>query len=403
MIHNFTIRQNKLYIGAFSAKELIEKYGSSLYVYDVSIIRRQYRALVNSITYPKLQLHYACKANTNPEIMRLLRKEGACIEVMSPGEIALARKAGFTTEQIDFTSSNITKEELAWLIEQKITVNLDSLTQLQRWGELSPSSNISLRINQGIGASTSHDHWITGGPKSKFGIDVRMIDEAKALAQKYNLHIVGLHQHIGSDILDEKIFIKAMQSLLTTAKTFSHLKYLDFGGGFGVAYKETDTPLNMKRLGELITQTLTTFMQEYGEELLVKFEPGRYLVAESGVLLAKVTEIKRNPERTFVGIDSGFNQLIRPAMYGSYQQVVNASSIQGEEEVLSLAGNVCESGDQFARDRTMRSFQEDDICAILDAGAYGYSMSSRYNMRSQPAEVLVDGKRSRLIRKRQDK
>lgn len=399
MLQNFTTQQNKLYIGGISAEELINTYGSSLYVYDAAIIKRQYLNLIENITYPRLQMHYACKANTNPEIMKFLHKEGTAIEVMSPGEIELARQVGYDNNEIIFTCSNISREELAAMIQKQMVINLDSLTQIKQYGEIAPGNDISLRVNQGIGAG-GHEHMITGGPKSKFGIDVRLLPEAQVLAKKYQLRIIGLHQHIGSDILDEKIFIKAMNALLHTAKAFPELTFLDFGGGFGIPYREDQQALNMQRLGKKITQTLTSFMKDYGRELLIRFEPGRYLVGESGVLLAKVTDIKRNPERTFVGVDAGFNQLIRQAMYGSYQQIVNASRIEGDTEVISVAGNICESGDLFARDREITKFKEGDIAAILDSGAYGYTMSSRYNLRSHPAEVLIENGTSRLIRER---
>lgn len=399
MIHNYTIKNNKLFIGTLSAESLLQKYGSPLYVYDARIIRDRFSALKRNITYPKVNIHFACKANSNPAILKVLRKEGSYIETVSPGEIKIARKAGFKDTEIIFTSSNISKEELHWLIQQNITVNLDSLTQLRRWGEQRPNSSIAIRLNQGIGAG-HHKTNITGGPDSKFGIDLQQLDEVKKLTQKYNLKVTTIHQHIGSGILNERIFMKAIEKLLETALQFKDLEYLDFGGGFGVPYKESHTPLNMQSLGKKISKRLNSFMKDYGKELTVRFEPGRYLIAEAGILLATITDVKRTPYKVFVGTDTGFNHLIRPMMYGSYHQIVNANRIDGEHEVVSIAGDICESGDLFASDRSITKFQEDDVLAIFNTGAYGYTMASMYSSRAIPAEVLVEDDKVTLIRKK---
>lgn len=397
MRNNFTIQNNRLFIGGISAEELVHEYGSSLYVYDAAIIRRQYAALRDTITYPRVRFHYACKANSNIELLKILKSLGSSIETVSIGEVELALEAGFAPEDIIYTCGNISIEEQKEIMGKNITMNLDSLTQVRRWGEIKPHSAISIRINQGIGAGYHH-HWITGGPQSKFGIDISQLDEVRNIAEKYNLRIVGLHQHIGSGILDETIFLRAMDALLTTATQFSDLEFLDFGGGFGITYTPEETPLNMQSLGNKITEKLSSFMKTYQKELLVRFEPGRFLVAESGVLLATVMEIKRNPEKIFVGINSGFNQLIRPAMYGVYQKIVNANSVNGEKEIVSVVGNICESADFFTKDREITTFSEGDIVAILDSGAYGYSMSSQFNARTQPLEILVENGTARLIR-----
>lgn len=398
MLNNFTNKNNKLYIGSIPAERLVQEFGSPIYVYDTALIKQRYNDLVSSITYPKTIFHYACKANNNVEVIRLLKQLGAHIETVSPREVEIAFHVGYKPEEVAFTCSNLSRDELAWLIGNNVLVNLDSLTQLRRWGEIRPGSAVSLRINQGIGAG-HHEHTITGGIQSKFGIDREQLREAKQIAKKYHLRINGLHQHIGSGILDEGVFLLAMEKLLETAMDFPDLEYLDFGGGFGVRHQEEEQSLNMASLGEKITKRLTAFMKSYGKELAVRFEPGRFLVAESGVLLTSVVEIKRNPHKTFVGINAGMNHLIRPAMYGAYQQIVHAGNVKGDEEVVSVVGNICESADFFAKELSLPKFVEGDILAILDSGAYGYSMSSNYNARSQPAEVMVDGAKARVIRK----
>lgn len=397
MKNNFTITNNKLFIGGMSTQDVVKRYGSPLYVYDAEIIKRQFASLRDTIAYPHLSIHYACKANSNLEILKLLRAEGAQIETVSHGEVELALAAGFTPSEIIYSCGNISFEEQQALMNYHIMMNLDSLTQVRRFGEINPGGKISFRINQGIGAGF-HKHTITGGPESKFGIDITQLPELRKLAKQYHLTIAGLHQHIGSNILDEDIFMQAIEKLLETAKDFPDLESLDFGGGFGVPYQPGEKALDMVSLGKRITTALTKFMKAYGRELHVRFEPGRYLVAESGVFLATVTEIKHTPYKTFVGVNAGFNQLIRPAMYGAYQEIVNATNVRATESVVSVVGNICESSDFFAKDRLLADCVEGDSIAILDSGAYGYAMSSTFNARTQPSEVLIENGKPRVIR-----
>lgn len=398
MLHNFTTRGSKLQIGGMNAEDLARQYGSPLYVYDGAIIRRQYRALRDAITYPDTRFFYASKANPNRKLMNILREEGCGLEAVSYNEVLAGLDAGFAPEEIIFTCSFITKDELEAVIKAGVMVNIDSLTQLRWFGEMNPGGAVSLRINQGIGAG-HHQHTITGGPDSKFGIDITQIDDAKRIAAEHNVRIVGLHQHIGSHILEPETFMLAIRALLKTAQQFDGLEFLDFGGGFGVAYRETDEPLNLRELGAMITKEVEIFTKEYGH-IQIRFEPGRFLMAESGVLLATVADIKETPYHTFVGLNTGFNHLIRPMMYGSYHQIVNASNTDGKTRKVWLVGNICESGDIFAKDRDLQEPKAGDTIAILDAGAYGYAMSFFYNGRKQPEEVLVENGAARLISER---
>ena len=394
------IKNNKLYLGEISAEDLARGYGTPLYVYEEDVIKQRYADLADNINYRKLSIHYACKANSNIHLLETLRKMGAGIEAVSQGEVLLAFKAGFEPSQIIYTCSNITEEELQFLIGNKITVNLDSFTQLRRYARQNPNSSVSIRINQGVGAG-HHEHVITGGSESKFGIHFSELEEVKKAAHRYRLRIIGVHQHIGSNVLDEAILVEAMKALLKTAVQLADLEFIDFGGGFGVPYRPDEKPLDMKKLGPEISRLFNGFCQTYGRQLTMILEPGRYLVCEAGTLLATATDIKRTPFRTFVGIDTGFNHLARPVMYGAYHPIVNASRVKGTEEIVSIAGNLCESGDLFARDRAITQCKEGDLLAILNTGAYGFSMSSNYNSRPRPAEVLVSGKQARLIRERE--
>ncbi len=395
------IINNQLYVGELPASEIVKKYGTPIYVYDEDVIRHKYRELSESFSYPKVKIYYAAKANTNPRILEILREEGAGIDAVSPGEILAAFKAGFRPGQVMFTATSVTDEEMKFAIGRKVLVNVDSLSQLERYGRLNPGSRVCIRINPAVGAG-HHDHVITGGPDSKFGIWVGDLDKAAAVAARYRLNIAGLHQHIGSGILDAGKLINAIDVILAAAKSFPGLEFVDFGGGIGVPYAPDEQPIDIIRLGERISSILSTFVKNYGKELEFIFEPGRYLVAESGALLCTVNTVKSTPKHKFVGVNTGFNHLIRPMAYGSYHQIIsisNAEADKKETEKAVIAGNLCESGDVFTiGDREMPVIKEGDVLAIMVAGAYGYSMSSNYNTRPKPAEILVSGKRMSVIR-----
>jgi diaminopimelate decarboxylase len=404
------VKNNRLCLGEIDAESLAREYGTPLYVYEEEVIRSRFADLLKAIPYPALRIHYACKANSNIEILKLLRSLGANAETVSRGEILLAFKAGFAPHQILHTCSNISADELRFVIDSGVVVNLDSLGQLRHYGDwysaphqrgCSPGAAVSIRINGGIGAGY-HPHVITGGPDSKFGIDVSQLDEAKALAEKVHLRNVGVHQHIGSNVLDAALLVEAMKTALDSAATFKGLEFVDLGGGLGVPYRPDEKPLDVRQFGALAAELFDLFCRRYGKKLSMVLEPGRYLVAEAGTLVATVTDVKRTPFHTFVGVDTGFNHLVRPAMYGSYHPILNASRVDGQAEVVCVAGNLCEAGDLLARDRAITECREGDTIAILNAGAYGFSMSSNYNARPRPAEVMVCGGRARVIRPREE-
>ncbi len=380
----------ELNIGGIPATDLARKFGTPLYAYDAAIIRARAKELRSA--FPEAKFHYAVKANTNPKILKLIRGSGFGAEAVSLGEVRAALRAGFKPQDMSFTCSNLETGELRAVAKKGILMHLDSLGQLEAFGRLRLGREVSLRVNQGIGAG-HHSHVITGGPESKFGIDISQLVKAKSLAGKYGLTITGLQQHIGSNVLDEKILLKAARALLGTARDFPDANRLDFGGGFGIPYRPGERRMDIRKFAAGFHRELRKFENETGRKLHIAFEPGRYLVAEAGVLLVSITDIKKNPSRTFVGVNSGFNHLIRPAMYGSYHEIANASRNGGRKKKVSVAGNVCESGDVFAKDRMLPECRVGDTLAILNAGAYGYSMASRYNSRDLPREVLVDEKR----------
>lgn len=400
------IRNDGLYFGDVSAEDLIKEFESPLYVYEEDTIRARARELKNAITYDNKEIKFACKANTNIEIMKVLKEEGMGIDAVSPGEIFAALKAGFEKDHILFTTNNVLWDEIEYAASNDIMANLDSLSQLKMFGREFPGRDICIRINPNVGAG-HHNHVITGGPESKFGINYTRVDDIKEITRKSGLRIKGIHQHIGSGILDPEIFIKAMDVLLDTAKNFEGLSFIDFGGGIGVPYQENEERMDIRVLGKKIADEFENFCGRYGRDLKLVIEPGRYLVAESGFLLGTVASVKEGEKHRFIGINTGFNHLVRPAMYGSYHQILHAGKPYGARESQVIAGNLCESGDTFTRDeegivdRDLPAFKEGDIVCICNAGAYGYSMASYYNSRPRPAEVLVKGSRARLIRRRE--
>ena len=394
-------KENRLFWGGFDVDFLARKYGTPLYVYDAKTIRERYRNIVDNIKYPYLKVHYAVKANSNPAILRLLKKEGANAETVSQGSVSLALKAGFKPNQIIYTCNGVEEKELKFLAENHIRVNIDSLSQLEKWGQITPNSKVGLRLNLDLHAG-SHAHLRTGGKKSKFGIHFSKIKEAKKIAARYKLQIVGLHQHIGTDTLTPKPYIQAMKALTKVAHQFGNLEYLDFGSGLSIPYKPGQEPLDIKEFGKEFDKTIDAFVHDYGKEVEAIIEPGRYLVAESGTLIAKVTDIKENGNVTFIAVNTGMGHLVRPAMYGAYHKIINASRIKGKKMKATIVGNICESGDTFGTERDIVAPKEGDLIAILDAGAYGFTMSSFYNARVRPAEILIDAGKARVIRKRQE-
>ncbi|MBI5501470.1 MAG: diaminopimelate decarboxylase [Deltaproteobacteria bacterium] len=394
------VRGNRLWWGGTACERLVERFGSPLYVYDAEVIRARARALRAAFTWPRTRLLYSCKANSNPAVLRLLRGEGYGIDAVSPGEIALALRSGFGRGDILYTGNNVTDDELRFALSRRVRITADSLSQLERLGRLAPGTSIALRVNPDVGAG-HHDHVITGGPESKFGVWIDQLREAKRLARRAGLRIVGLHQHVGSGILDAEVFLDAMEVLLDLSGGFPDLEFLDFGGGLGVPAKTGQEPLDVRALGAMLSARFGRACERAGRGLTMVLEPGRFLVAEAGVLLARVNTVKRTPEHIFAGTDSGFHHLIRHPLYGAHHEIVNATRVTGPEEFVAVCGHVCESGDLFTHGRSISRLREGDVVAVLQAGAYGFAMSMQYNSRPRPAEVLVDGGRARVIRRRE--
>ena len=381
--------------------ELIKKYGSPLYVYDERILRKSCREMHNLLPKKNLRVNYSAKANSNIEILKIVRDEDIDVDAMSPGEIYVQKLAGYNADRIFYIGNNVSKEEMQYAINEKVLVSVDSLAQLESFGQINPGGDVAVRFNPGIGTG-HHQKVVTAGKKTKFGVQKDFIPQVKAILEKYNLNLVGIDQHIGSLFLEPDAYIKGVESLLEIATQFSGLKFIDMGGGFGVPYHEGECRLDLKELSEKLNAVLDEFLKDYdNKDVIFKIEPGRYIPAECGVLLGEV--YSENYGTTYVGTDLGFNVLMRPVLYDSYHAITIIKSNKSEngKEVATIVGNICESGDIIANEREMRKVSEGDIVAVGNAGAYGFSMSSNYNCRLKPAEVLIDKDgNDRLIRRR---
>ncbi|MEM1092995.1 MAG: diaminopimelate decarboxylase [Bacteroidota bacterium] len=381
--------------------DIAERFGTPTYVYDLGIVRKQCQLLKHHLRDVPCDLLYAMKANANPSILQVMRDEGLGIDAVSPAEMLVALQLGFAPEHVLFSANNMTDAEMHSAHQAGVLLNIGELSRLERYGHAYPGSAVSIRLNPQIGAG-HHDHVITGGAKSKFGIPVDEAEAIKSVAQRYGLAIVGLHQHIGSGILNTEVLWQAIEVMLQAAEAFPSVRILNFGGGLGVPYRPDEAAFDFENFRARIVEPLLSFKDRHpNPDLQYRFEPGRFLVAQSGVLLAEANTVKSANGRTFVGTDTGMNHLIRPGMYGAYHHIVNLSNPSGNEQAFDVVGNICESTDVFARDRQLAEVREGDVLAFLDAGAYGFSMASDYNLRSFPAEVIIDGGEVILSRERE--
>ncbi len=377
-------------------KELLEKYGSPLYVYNEDILLKRAREMKNLVNYKNFKVNYSAKANTTIGILQLLRREGLNVDAMSPGEIYIEMEAGFTAPEIFYISNNATIKELIYALERGIITSLDSLSQLETVGKLYKdgvvknfNGEVAIRINTGVGAG-HHDKVITGGKKTKFGINTEYLGDVKNICKEYGLTIVGINQHIGSLFMEPESYIQGAKNLINLAKEFENIRFVDLGGGFGIPYKrmQGEEPLDVSKLGEFLTEYIENFVKELGKDVIFKIEPGRYVVAESAMLLGEVTSVKENSGTKFVGCDIGFNVLQRPLVYDSYHEI-EIHGVGGDLEEVTVVGNICESGDILGKGRMLPKANVGDVVCINDAGAYGFTMASNYNNRLCPAEVLI--------------
>jgi diaminopimelate decarboxylase len=404
MLNYYTKKTN--FYGNTTPKALLEEFGSPLYVYNEAILRERCKDMANLVSYKKFKSNFSIKANSNLELLKIVKDEGLHADAMSPGEIHVLQKAGFKSEEIFYVSNNVSSEEFRFAIERDIVVSVDSLSQLELYGEINPGGNVAVRFNPGVGAG-HHAKVVTGGDKTKFGVNLNLVSDVKEILKKYDLKLVGINQHIGSLFMEADSYLEGARSVLLTAKQFNDIEFVDFGGGFGIPYRkqEGQPRLDIKDLGKKLNSLIMDFIKDYKKDIIIKIEPGRYIVAECGVLLGTVHAVKNNYGDKYIGTDLGFNTLMRPVMYESHHEMEvykDKESIKEDEfKVVNVVGNICESGDILGKERNLPEMKIGDIIGVMDAGAYGYSMASNYNNRLRPAEVLIqlDGQ-PRLIRRR---
>lgn len=377
--------------------QLAEQFGSPLYVYDAAKIQSQYKRLTSAFSkVEKLRINYAMKALSNIAILQLLREMGSCIDAVSIQEVQLALHAGYSPDQIFFTPNGVSLEEIEEVSALGVQINIDNLSILEQFGTKHPSVPVCIRINPHVMAGGNANISV-GHIDSKFGISVHQLPHLVRIVENTKMKIAGIHMHTGSDILDIEVFLYAAEILFDAARNFKDLEFLDFGSGFKVPYKKDDIETDIEELGRKLSKRFNAFCKEYGKDLTLIFEPGKFLVSEAGYFLAKVNVVKQTTSTVFAGIDSGFNHLIRPMFYGSEHYIENISNPKGKERFYSVVGYICET-DTFANNRRISEINEGDILCFRNAGAYCFSMSSNYNSRYKPAEVLWLNGEGHLIR-----
>lgn len=405
-------KESTLNYGGVRLTDLAKVYGTPVYIVNENLIRQRYRTLKELLNnaYKKNEIHYAVKANSNLSILKILKSEGASVDCSSMGEVYLSLKAGFESKEIIFTGNMFTNDDFKYACKKRVIINLDSLSQLDRLVKVYEETNkekdiISFRINPEFGVG-HHEHTITAGKEIKFGILDHQVIEAYKKAKKYGFTKFGIHTHVGSGIIDAKDYKKAIDKYIEiilnlTEELKIELEFIDFGGGLGIPYNPEQEPLNLEDYQEFVIKPFLNIVdkEDIGEPSL-KIEPGRFIVAESSIILTQINTIKDNGYKRFLGTNVGFNTLIRPVMYGSYHHVIQCN-LADQNDLLKydIAGPICESGDLIGKNRLLPKPQEGDFLAILDSGAYGYSMSSTYNSRPRPGEVLIHNGKSFLIRK----
>jgi len=380
--------------------DIAKNFGSPLYVYDSERIIAQYNRLTAAFSNVKqLKINYATKALSNISVLKLLKSLGSGLDTVSIQEVQLGLAAGFAPEDIIFTPNGVSLKEIEAANTLGVQINIDNLSILEQFGTKHPETPVCIRINPHVMAG-GNTNISVGHIDSKFGISIHQIPHILRIVENTKMNINGIHMHTGSDILDIDVFLYASEILFDTAKHFKDLEFLDFGSGFKVPYKEGDIETNIEEFGERLTKRFNAFCEDYGKELTLAFEPGKFLVSESGYFLAEVNVVKQTTSTVFAQIDSGFNHLIRPMLYGSEHVIENITNPNGRERFYSVVGYICET-DTFANNRRINEITEGDILAFKNAGAYCYSMASNYNSRFRPAEVLWHNGEAKLIRKRE--
>ena len=378
---------------------LANEFGTPLYVYHAEKISEQYEKLQAAFIGCNARFFYACKALSNINILKYVQSIGASIDCVSIYEVRLALKAGFPPEKILFTPNCVDFAEIEEGKNFGVNINIDSISMLEKFGtRFGNSYPICIRFNPHIMGGGNYKI-STGHIDSKFGISIHQLRHIERIVQSTNLLVKGIHMHTGSDIKDVSVFLQGLEIMFDLAKHFPQLDFIDLGSGFKVPYQEGDTETDIELLGQQVTEAFVAFGKETGKKIEVWFEPGKYLVSECGYFVVKANVIKQTTATVFVGVNSGFNHLIRPMFYDAYHRISNISNLHASERIYTVVGNICET-DTFAWDRKLTEVHEGDYMVFYNAGAYGFEMSSNFNSRLKPAEVLVKDGKAVLIRKR---
>lgn len=380
--------------------QIANTYGDPVYVYDSEKIISQFQRLTNAFSGVKnLQLNYAAKALSNIAILKLMNSLGSGLDTVSIQEVQLGLLAGFSPEVIIFTPNGVSLEEIEEAAKLGVRINIDNLSILEQFGTKHPDIPVCVRINPHVMAG-GNSKISVGHIDSKFGISIHQIPHLLRIVELTKMNVNGIHMHTGSDILDIDVFLYASEILFETAENFKNLDFIDFGSGFKVPYKEGDIQTNVEELGNKLSARFNEFCKGYGKELTLAFEPGKFLVSEAGRFLARVNVVKQTTSTVFASIDSGFNHLIRPMLYGATHQIHNISNPEGRERYYSIVGYICET-DTFASNKRINEISEGDILSFNNAGAYCFTMASNYNSRFRPPEVLWHEGKAILIRERE--
>ena len=390
----------KYQIDGVDVLQIANDFGTPVYVYSAETMKRQYKRLSSAFPGVKLHLHYACKALSNINVLKYMKQLGAGLDAVSIQEVDLGLHAGFACNEILYTPNGVGMDEIDQAIAKGVKINIDNISILEQFGaKYGASVPVCIRVNPHIMAG-GNAKISTGHIDSKFGISYYQLRHVLRVVNLYGVQVEGLHMHTGSDILDAEVFIRGAELLFDAAQDFKDLKYMDFGSGFKVAYKSADVTTDIEDIGVKIAERFKAFCQQYGRELELWFEPGKFLVSESGYFLVKTNVVKQTTSTMFAGVDSGLNHLIRPMLYDAYHNITNVSNPEGIERIYAVVGYICET-DTFGWDRKLNEVKEGDILAFHNAGAYGFSMASNYNSRFRPAEVFIVDGQAHLIRRRE--
>ncbi|MCH1609024.1 MAG: diaminopimelate decarboxylase [Flavobacteriaceae bacterium] len=378
--------------------DIAQEFGNPIYVYDSEKIKFQYERLTSAFKdIGSLRINYATKALSNLSVLKYMKLLGAGLDTVSIQEVRLGLAAGFEPQAIIYTPNGVSLKEIEAVAQMGVQINIDNLSLLEQFGARHPNTPVCIRINPHVMAG-GNSNISVGHIDSKFGISIHQIPHLLRIVENTAMNINGIHMHTGSDILDIDVFLHAAEILFDTAKHFKNLAFLDFGSGFKVPYHDNDIETNIEELGEKLSSRFISFCEEYGSDLQLIFEPGKFLVSQAGYFVTQVNVVKQTTSTVFAQVDSGFNHLIRPMLYGSHHHIENISNPEGKERFYSVVGYICET-DTFGSNRKIAEIKEGDLLVFKNCGAYCFSMASNYNSRYRPAEILWHEGKAHLIRK----